>query len=145
MKIYIDQSGKIETTNRLSVVAASNNKQYSVSISSKEKKVLQSIFRKAGKPRQFVIQTFTSLVYLCLKGVKPRKPQVVCIDKEYPGHEPLIKSYLVQLGIPKESIRFELVGKKSKAHETAYKAYKNKRSNRKIKHKEVLSLILKVK
>lgn len=57
-KYQIDQSGKIEQTNKLTIVAFSNDKSGSVLLSASDKRVLQEIYRKAGKPRVFPTQTF---------------------------------------------------------------------------------------
>ena len=74
---------------------------------------------------------------------------MVTIDKEYPGHEDLIKSYLIQLADKKgriklvpEELRFGLVGKGSNAHGVASKAFKTNRADFSASKEKILSLIL---
>ena len=54
MRIEIDQSGKIENTNKNTIIAFSNNKFKSIFISAKDKREIQKFFRRIGKPRIFV-------------------------------------------------------------------------------------------
>ncbi|MCX6810253.1 MAG: hypothetical protein NTY30_00740 [Candidatus Berkelbacteria bacterium] len=51
MKIEIDQSGKIEETGKPTVIAFSNGKSASIIISAKDKKLVQTVFRKIGQPK----------------------------------------------------------------------------------------------
>ena len=67
MKIYIDQSGKIEDTAKPTVLAFSNRTSGSIIIRAIEKRKLQNIYRKAGKPKTFIVQVFASMVYLLIK------------------------------------------------------------------------------
>jgi len=60
-KYQIDQSGKIEQTNKVTIVAFSNDKSGSVMLSASDKRALQEIYRKAGKPRVFPTQVFAAL------------------------------------------------------------------------------------
>jgi len=50
MKIEIDQSRKVEDTNRLTIVAYSNGKAKSLMITARDKKSLQSLFRRIKHP-----------------------------------------------------------------------------------------------
>lgn len=51
MKYEVDQSGRIEETNRLTIISIANNDySYSVKIDSKIKKLLQDKFKRLGKP-----------------------------------------------------------------------------------------------
>jgi hypothetical protein len=148
MKYEIDQSGKIEQTNRLTVVAFSNDKKASISLSTKDKKILQDVFRKANKPKMFSIQVFAALIFLLIKKYGIVKGKII-IDKEYPGHESLIKSYITQLinkslknNSKEVRIIFKVIGKSSDAHAVANKCFKKKKADVKADFKEILALIL---
>lgn len=131
MNIEIDQSGKIENTNRNTIVAFSNSISKSVLISGKDKREIQDIFRKAGKPRVFVYRLFAILIFILIKKHIKQIDQMV-IDLEYPGKSNLIKNYLFQeirkeeKEFPKENIIFRRIGKKSNAHNKAYLTFKKK-------------------
>jgi hypothetical protein len=147
-KIQIDQSGKVEQTNKITIVAFSNGKSGSVKLRAKDKRYLQSIYQQAEKPKMFSLQVFAALLYLLLEKFKIQSTMVI-IDKEYPGHETLIKSYIMQLvrkrgklKLPTDYIRFELVGKSSNAHGVASKAFKNNRADFTVDTEDVLAHIL---
>ena len=148
MKYQIDQSGKIEQTNIITVVAFSNGESGSLLLSAKDKKILQEIFRKANKTKIFSIQVFAALVFLLIKNYM-FKNETMVIDKEYPGHENLIRSYIVQLvntqpkiKIEASNINFKTIGKSSNAHEVANKCFKNRKAEKNTNFKEVLALVL---
>lgn len=143
VKIEIDQSGKIENTNRPTVIASSSGK--SLIIFPKEKQIVQKYFRKINRGRQFIYWTFAALILILLYN--DRIPSDITIDREYPGQEALIKSYLMQLLrfrnhlIDKRLIVFHSVGKKSKAHLFAYQAYQNRKATILVKAQEILKLM----
>lgn len=148
MSYQIDQSGKIEQTGIKTVIALSNSTHFTIILRAKDKRELQNIFREAGKPRVFSVQVFSAMTYLLLEKSKVEEG-IVWIDKEYPGHEDVIKSYITQLiherkkvRLNPENIRFTLVGKSSNAHLLGYKAFKSGRVNFKAKKEEILALIL---
>lgn len=147
MKIEIDQSGKIEDTAKPTVIAFSNNKKGSIIFSANDKRYLQKIFREAKKPKQFAVQTFSTLIYLLLEKNKLSTERIY-IDEEYTGKNNLIRSIIIQLSlkrkklkIDKEQIYFSQIGKTSNAHEVAYVALRKNKADNKIKIKEVLNLI----
>lgn len=144
----IDQSGKIEQTNKVTILAFSNGKHGSIKLKAKDKRYLQNIYRQAGKPKSYTLQVFSALLYLLFEKHKLEKT-VVVIDKEYPGHDLLIRSYLIQLAnkrvkikLVPEDLRFGLVGKGSNAHGVASKAFKANRADFSISSEEILALIL---
>lgn len=126
----IDQSIKIENTNKTSYVCLSNGKILISSISAKDKRELKLYFRELEKPLIFKIFTFS---VLCAKIIIKVKPGSVIIDQEYPGHARQIKSFIVQIlqieHVNEPVISFFEVGKSSPAHKGAYMALKTKRSN----------------
>lgn len=129
MTIEIDQSGKIEETNRDTVVAFSNGKSYSIKISGKTKRKLQEIFRRIGEPRTFVIHTFCVLIFLAIKKYTTENDQVI-IDLEYVKKEKAILNTLeIIFGIENlklPEIHFKSIGKHSKAHKKAIEAFRKK-------------------
>ena len=74
MKIEIDQSGKIENTSRLTILAYSNKTSKSILITAKDKKTIQSLFRRINQPKIFIYKLFTN------KEIK-RKFRQFCFDK----------------------------------------------------------------
>lgn len=132
MKIYIDQSGRLEHTSKDTAIAYSNAKQKGLLIKAKDKREIESIFRQAGKPRIFIYKTFAVLIYLLIKDDLNRIQSIV-IDDEYQGWGPLVKDFLFQIireknrkKLDKEFIYFGRIGKKNKAHEKAINTYQNK-------------------
>lgn len=128
MRVEIDQSGKIEDTNRDTVIAYANGRTRSVKITGKTKRRLQEVYRLIGKPRLFVISTFSVAIYLLVRNDLKRLTEIV-IDEEYSGKEHLIEGWLQKL-LGKESglnITFHRIGKGSKAHELALKVFQGKK------------------
>lgn len=84
MAYQIDQSGKIEQTNKKTVLAISNGKTYSVLLKAKDKRLLQDIFRTLfNKQRQFIYEVFSALLFILISNSKSEGR--IVIDKEYPG------------------------------------------------------------
>lgn len=147
-KFQIDQSGKIEQTNKDTVIAFSNSSKASIILKAKGKRELQDIYRNAGKPKVFSIQVFSALTYLLLEKAKIQR-RMIYLDKEYPGYEDTIKSYLVQLinkrgkiKINTDNIRFELIGKSSNAHLYGYKQWKKGKADFKVTKDHILACVL---
>lgn len=146
MRIEIDQSGKVEDTNRLTVVAFCNGKTKSLKISAIEKRKVLATMKSWGYPKHsFVYKTFAGLVFLLIKNEKASE---VVIDKEYVGNEPTIKVILLQLfqkyNIKPPTIAFGNIGKKSMAHEIAIIVFRNKRrADIIVDSKRVLNLFFK--
>lgn len=144
MPIEVDQSGKIENTNKPTVIGFSNGKAKTIIILAIEKQKLQRRFRKNDKPNIFVYKVFAILITLLLKN--EHLDQII-IDTEYIGQEALIKNYLLDLlrknrkNIDKRDVCFKQIGKKSKAHILVYTAYKSKKANIKIKAEDIYKLI----
>jgi len=150
MIIEIDQSGKIEQTNRHTVIAFSNSKKKSIMISASEKKKIQSEFRRIGRPRMFVYQTFNIMIFILLKRYIKKIDRII-IDKEYPGKEKVMKNQIVdlfnksQIEIDPKLILFKEIGKKSNAHSVGYLAFKKKKADIKITAKEIIRYLKKQK
>ena len=149
MRIEIDQSGKIEDTSKNTIIAFSNNKFKSIFISARDKREIQQLFRKIGKPRVFIYRTFAILIFLLIKNNLKEINQII-IDEEYPGWGFQIKDYLlteirkVKQDFDKNNISFSQVGKKSKAHLRAYEITIGKRQpDIKAREQDILKYILK--
>jgi len=148
MRVEVDQSWKIENTNKHSVLAFSNGTSSSVLIPAKDKKLLQEFFRAAGKPEMFVYRTFAVLAYHLIKDHLDKIDTIV-FDREYPQKEALIKDLFLQLvrkqrpNFDKGCVWFEEIGKKSNAHWEAYWVFKGEKEPAKIvTHQMVLKEIL---
>lgn len=137
MKIEIDQSNKIEQTNKDSVVSFSNNIFGCVLIRAKDKREIEKVFQRTGKPKIFVYKLFAILIFILIKE-HLRKIDEIVIDKEYPGKDNLIKSFLmreikkVRPDFLPQAIIFKQIGKKSRAHFVAYGVIANKKQPDKV-------------
>ncbi len=147
MRIEIDQSGKIEDTNRPTVITFSNSKNRSIIISSKDKKYLQRLFRKASTPQLFYYKTFAVLILYLIKDQLKSIDQII-IDQEYIGHDRLIKRLIIELTkkhnlkLDPSIIHFKQIGKKSRAHEISILAYRAKKADLKFTVQDFLKLTL---
>ena len=146
MKYQIDQSGKIEQTNRNTVIACAGKVEMTILLKKKEKRKLQQVFKQTDNLKVFPYLTFAALLALLIKQLKPKEK--IIIDKEYFGHEKLIQdkieTYLVELGksfLPQ--IEFGHVGKLSDAHSLAYKVARGKiKPTLIVNSKEIMKIIL---
>ena len=147
MRIEIDQSGKIENTNKPTVIAFSNSKSGTLIISPRDKKQIQNLFRRAGNSKIFTFKTFAILIFLLIKENLNRTSQIV-IDREYPGYDKLIKQFILEICLKEGMkldptiIHFSNIGKKSRAHDLAIKSFRKKRGDIKIKYKDFLKVLL---
>jgi hypothetical protein len=149
MKIQIDQSLKLERTEKDTVVAFSNHIFASVLIKAKDKREVQRIFRQAGEPKTFVYKLFAILIFVLIKNHLSKITQIV-IDEEYPGKNKIITDLLmreiskVKPDFDRSDISFQQIGKKSQAHFVAVGVAINKKLPDKIiKLSEILRFLLK--
>lgn len=146
MQVQIDQSGKVEHTNRLTIVAFANGRIKSLKISGPEKQRLVKAMRSLDYPKKtFIFRIFAGLIFLLIKNEGIEK---VVIDQEYPGHEPTIKNLLLHLfrksNKQAPDIIFMEIGKKSLAHKTAWEIFQGKiKPDTIVKSGEVLRLFYK--
>lgn len=146
MSYQIDQSGKIEQTERNTVIACINSKEITILLKKSEKRRLQKIFIDLEMKKFFPYLTFAALLALLLNKLKPKAK--IIIDKEYFGHEDLIEEkiniYLEQIGEKsRPHIEWGHVGKLSKAHNLGYMVAVNKKKpNLTAGAKEVMEVIL---
>jgi len=149
MKIGVDQSGKIENTNKPTVVAFSNSQTGSVVILAAEKKKLQRYFRQLGKPELFVPLGFAAAIFELVEN-RFRKGDQIVVDREYPGYEKFItrklKEFILEGSKIKDvDIAVTQISKKSKAHTIAYAVAKKKsrQALRKISARDLIKIIKK--
>ncbi len=140
MKYQIDQSGKIEKTNKNTVLCISNGDWDAVLIEARTKRQLQEIFRRNGQIRNFVIFTFCAGLAILIK--RNLKAGAIIIDREYYGREATIKEILLEMleesrtDIP---IAFGQIGKHSPAHMMAKEIFRgNKKAGCVISFNELL-------
>lgn len=127
MKIEIDQSGKIEETNKNTIIAFSNGSHATVLISSNTKRQLLKIFRNQGEPKIFIYRVFTAGVFLLIKPYLSSITTII-IDIEWFGKERLISDIFFEFMhknklLQKPDIYFRSIGKDSPAHILALKTY----------------------
>ncbi|MFZ5365897.1 MAG: hypothetical protein ACOZBZ_01250 [Patescibacteria group bacterium] len=144
MKVFIDQSGKIENTEKDTVIAFTNKISASIRIPAKVKRLFQKIYRKKGKPKLYIYETFAFGIFLLLKNYLSWVKDVV-IDKEYPGHEKMVKQLLLEL-IEKNKLKiphieFARIGRKPRVHYAAHDVFeKKKKPTYEISLKTILAL-----
>lgn len=121
-KYQIDQSGKIEQTERNTVIAYTNKQQFTALLKKREKRKLQRVFRAADMQNLFPYLTFAALLAILIYKLSPKHK--IIIDREYMGHEDFIaeriKVFINQLGGKLAQVEFGHVGKLSKAHQLGY-------------------------
>jgi|SRR3989344_3165866 len=146
MIIQIDQSGKLEKTNVPTVIGFSNGTSKSLVISAADKLELKQHFRALGKRQAYVYKCFAAIIYLLLKTEKDLN--LVIIDTEYPGQEPLIKNHLLNFlksngneTIDKHSIIFKRIGKASNAHKVVNDAFKGVTKTKVVSARQILDLL----
>ena len=145
----VDQSNKIECSG-YTVLALTNDKDYAVRISGKEKQAAIRTMHEHLEhlsPKLIHIRLFTAILYYLLRELPPRA--LVTIDTEYTGHEANIKAMLLywlrqdRPDIFPDDITFGQVGKKSRAHKKALDIYRGKaRADRTLKADNLLKLII---
>lgn len=134
MAYQIDQSGKIEQTNKDTVLClASENEWDTVTIKAKTKRQLQEIFRRNGQPRNYVLFVFCAGLSILIK--RNINIPLVIIDREYFSKDAVIKEILLEMlagnkKIPE--ISFGHIGRKVQAHLKGYRVYTGKLVTKKI-------------
>lgn len=146
MKYDIDQSGRIEETNRYTIIAIANKDYYyTLKINSDIKRQIQRIFIKQKRPKMFSIYGFCAGIIILIKESKI-KNSVVSIDIEYDGYNKIIKEILISRLGRNIEFRFSNIGKQSFAHKYAYLTFKKKLKPCYIVNRfELENLMLKIK
>ncbi|MBS3093528.1 hypothetical protein J4456_03030 [Candidatus Pacearchaeota archaeon] len=144
MHIEVDQSGKIEQLDRDTVIAFSNDYQYSIFIPRKVKQEFYRLYRVRIKHLRYKL--FVIGIYYCLRDYF-RLNELILIDCEYSGKENLIKSLLLNLFrkyhlINPKIIHFGTIGKRSNAHAAAIDVFReNRKPNFTLSLKDIENLL----
>lgn len=145
MKIYIDQSGKIEDTAKDTVLALSNHHQYAVLIHKKTKRQIQEQFRQLGLTKLYIYHLFSVGIFYLLKSLP--QPTEVTIDLEYFGKDKIILSLIEKLfteyQIPGHHITFARIGNKPKVHYAAKDVFDKKIPPNQVLNYEKIIRVLK--
>lgn len=146
MTCHIDQSNKIEQTEKDTIMALSNGVKFTILIRAKDKRVIQNEFRIRGRPKNFILFTFSILLIFLLKKVKPVVP--IVIDLEYKDGEKIIWDRLIEYSrsldykLNRSLISFKSVGKRSPAHRLAGKVSAGKQNpDLRVGTQEILEVI----
>lgn len=132
MHIEVDQSVKIEQTFGDTVLAYSDAKQFAILIPAQVKrKALVHLRGRDWFGKRAVLPCFAAGLFLLLKDIASQVT-LISIDQEYQGHEGDIKTMLLRhmrrvgLELNPDVIRFERLGRKSRAHKRAWGVQRGK-------------------
>lgn len=129
-KIEIDQSGKIEKTEKNTVIAYANSNTRAVFLPRRLKRQVQEIFRLNGMHRIYIYFLFAYGVYRLIRNLN--QPTNIIIDTEYPGRDKFITkmifSLLKESPATKHQITFKQIGSHPRAHYAAHDVFSNKKS-----------------
>ena len=132
MRLEVDQSTKIEQTSRGTVLALSNDEQFSIVIPARVKReALVCLRRRGWYGRRAILACFSAGLFLLLRQSRVQIDLIV-IDQEYEGHERDIRGMLLRhlrsagMEVPAERIAFGQVGKHSGAHRLAWAVHRGK-------------------
>lgn len=143
MKVQIDQSQKVEETNKDTFIGFSNDINHVIRIPAKIKRQLKQEFRELGKPELFTYRVFSAGICLLIKDYL-RKIDMIVVDEEYIGRARLIRDMLQEMlkrmRRKEPRIYFDKVGKK-KVHKLVYGAMKKKKADRTLRIGELRELL----
>ncbi|MEK9165255.1 MAG: hypothetical protein AAB525_00120 [Patescibacteria group bacterium] len=148
MHIQIDQSGRIESLTQNTVLSFANKISYSIFIHRREKReCLRVLNQRYSKLSNWPLKIFAACLFLLIQNFIDNIKFIV-IDVEYDGRGGDIKGMLlrhirkIKPVFSKDSIVFQSIGKKSKAHLIAYGVYKKQiNPNKIIKAGDILLLL----
>ena len=144
MTYQIDQSIRIEETNRDTVIGLADTKtknSFALVIPAKTKRRIQEYYRRQNLPKIFMIDLFTAGIILVLKKLHFKMNNLV-IDIEYPGHEIRIIRQVQSVYPHISSVSFSIIGKHSPAHYAAYGVHIHKRKPEyRANYRELISLV----
>jgi hypothetical protein len=148
MHIEVDQSIRIDNTQKDTVLAFSNEISGAVRIPARVKRTCLKILRGRGTTKIYPRIFAVALLILLKENIN--KINEIVIDTEFsdPKNQRFIKAMLLKnlrkrgSKISPDNIAFRRIGKKSRAHEKAYKVHKGKiKAEHKIGISEILNLI----
>lgn len=124
----IDQSGKIEQTNKDTLLCLSNGSWDAVLIKASTKRSLQKWFKINNHIKNFTLFVFAAgLSFLIKRNMKARQ---ILIDTEYSGKNDFIENIIMEILNSETRIpvlRFGFVGKSSSAHLLANQIVRRKK------------------
>ncbi len=95
MTIEVDQSNKIERTNKDTILAFSDDDHFCIIIPAKTKRDLIDFLRKEKSQKAAYLQVFAAGLFILLRSVLAKR-EIIIIDTEYSGHEAIIKSMFLR-------------------------------------------------
>jgi hypothetical protein len=129
--VEVDQSIKVEQTNRDTVIAFSNGERFALLIPAVVKRQASRYLTRQGKSNKRIYLFLFVLSLYHLLRAHGEKVSVLVIDIEYDGQEQNIKALLFQfLAADKENrpkVVFKSIGKKSGAHDLAISVVRGER------------------
>lgn len=147
MRVEVDQSGKVEWTQKPTVLALANGTQFSVLVSAQTKReVLVELEKKrpTNNSTNHHLLFFSTLLFLLLADQLSKLTHIV-VDVEYHGHDGRIKEHFLNLcrrhniQVEPQAISFHRVGKKSPAHNLAIAVFRGEvKPDRVLQAKEIL-------
>lgn len=131
MIVEVDQSIKVEQTNRDTVIAFSNSERFALLIPAAVKRQASQYLQRQGKTnRQIYLYLFVLALYHLIKSHRGQVSALV-IDIEYDGQEQNIKALFFQfLAVDRGNrtrVVFKSIGKKSGAHTLAISVVRGER------------------
>lgn len=142
MLFQIDQSGKIEHTNKDTVMGMSNGKTRTVKIAARNKRLLQERCRIRDQGRVYMYRSFAALIFLLIKEDLNLITDLI-IDVEYPGQNKVIKDILLEFlrteKLNEPEITFLRIGSTPAVHYVAYDVFCGRKSPDKIVTLEEIS------
>jgi hypothetical protein len=149
MKVEIDQSGKLEQLNTITVLSFANGISRSILLTVPTKRLLIQYVRKSlFSEKDILVVLFSILIFLLICD-QPNGISFI-IDEEYTGKEKIIEKALTRLLQEKfrnkwsGNLIFKQIGKKSPAHKLCWSIHRNKKLQkyiRKITLEEIVKLI----
>ncbi|MBI3985062.1 MAG: hypothetical protein HY344_03965 [Candidatus Levybacteria bacterium] len=140
----IDQSGKIEQTNKDTVLCLSNGIWDTILVKAETKRSLLEVFRRNGQIRNFILFTFSAILAIIIeRNINLGR---IVIDREYYGKEPIIKKLLEEMSTKikeRAILEFGLVGKTSRADFIAGEVFSGKIKPKSTITKEELLKVIK--
>lgn len=131
--VEVDQSGRFEDTRVDTVLALANGIRYAIRIPAQIKRTCLKVLRQRGKKGAALYLSLFSAALLLLLRPWGQQLGIVTIDIEYEGHEAEIKARLLRLAwrhglrLSSGQLTFRLIGKQSRAHQTALGVFRGQR------------------
>ena len=139
--IEVDQSGRTDRLSEDTAVAFSNGIQCSVLITAAVKRICYHELRARHVRKKLAgVRLFAAALVILLRD-HSKELELVCIDQEYPGWEGEISRHLLR-HLPQlrsDQICFVQIGKKSPAHDLAWRTWRREREpDKRVTVKELL-------